>query len=111
MTTPDSRAALERLVDAVKYGDTSELAAAMKAASAALADEPVLPDDLALRVQRLESMHETEKAAVLDLYQQIDKLQARLDWQYTKIGRLEDFTIKDLAAAAHAMANEMEAQP
>jgi hypothetical protein len=44
---------------------------------------------LTLRVQRLEAMRETEKAAVLDLYQQIDKLKERLDWQYTKIGRLE----------------------
>jgi hypothetical protein len=58
------------------------------------------PDDLALRVQRLEAMHETEKAAVLDLYQQIDKLQRRLDWQFTKIGRLED-----------AITSKTEAQP
>ena len=46
--------------------------------------------DPALRVQKLEAMWENEKAAVLDLYQQIDKLQQRLDWQFTKIGRLED---------------------
>ena len=49
---------------------------------------------LALRVQKLEAMRETERAAVLDLYQQIDKLQQRIDWQYTKIGRLEDASIK-----------------
>ena len=55
---------------------------------------------LALRVQRLEAMRETERAAVLDLYQQIDKLKVRLDWQYTKIGRLED-----------ALTSETEAQP
>ena len=55
---------------------------------------------LALRVQRLEAMRETERAAVLDLYQQIDKLQRRLDWQYTKIGRLED-----------AITNDTKAQP
>lgn len=48
---------------------------------------------LALRVQKLESMWENERAAVLDLYQQIDALQRRLDWQYTKIGRLEDAAI------------------
>ncbi len=58
------------------------------------------PDDLALRVQRLEAMRETERAAVLDLYQQKDRLNARLDWQYTKIGRLED-----------AITSESEAQP
>jgi hypothetical protein len=58
------------------------------------------PDDLALRVQRLEAMRETEKAAVLDLYRQIDELRQRLDWQFTKIGRLED-----------AITSETEAQP
>jgi hypothetical protein len=68
------------------------------------------PDGLALRVQKLEAMRETERAAVLDLYQQIDKLKARLDWQYTKIGRLEDASIKDLAAAARAM-TDTDAQP
>jgi uncharacterized protein (UPF0335 family) len=53
---------------------------------------------LALRVQKLEAMRETEKAAVLDLYQQIDKLKARLDWQYTKIGRLEDVIANEAEA-------------
>jgi hypothetical protein len=52
------------------------------------------PDDLALRVQRLDAMREIERAAVLDLYQQIDRLKRRQDWQYTKIGRLEDAAIK-----------------
>ena len=57
-------------------------------------------DDLALRVQRLEALRETERAAVLDLYQQIDRLKQRIDWQYTKIGRLEN-----------AITSETEAQP
>jgi uncharacterized protein (UPF0335 family) len=61
---------------------------------------PVQLDDLALRVQKLEVMRETERAAVLDLYQQIDRLKRRQDWQYTKIGRLED-----------AITNDTEAQP
>ena len=132
MTTPNIRAALERLVKAVDHGDTQDLSAALDHAHAALAEPLSLedriaaadaaidagmervraivaparaalatqPDDLALRVQRLEAMRETERAAVLDLYQQIDKLKARLDWQYTKIGRLED-----------VIANELEAQP
>jgi hypothetical protein len=52
------------------------------------------PAALALRVQKLEAVRETEKAAVLDLYQQIDRLKRRQDWQYTKIGRLEDAAIK-----------------
>ena len=43
--TIDIRAALEGLVDAVKYGHTSELIAAMKAARLALAAEPVPPAD------------------------------------------------------------------
>ena len=68
-------------------------------ARAALADGPAVSDDrepasvednLALRVQRLEAMRETEKAALLDAFKQIDKLQGRLDFQYTKLCRLED---------------------
>ena len=47
-------------------------------------------DNLALRVQRLEAMRETEKAALLDAFKQIDKLQGRLDFQYTKLCRLEE---------------------
>ena len=61
-------------------------------ARAALAevDGPASVDaNLALRVQRLEAMRETEKAALLDAFKQIDKLQGRLDFQYTKIHRLE----------------------
>jgi hypothetical protein len=70
------------------------------------------PDDLNLhrRVQRLEAMRESDRATVLVLCQQIDRLKERLDWQYTKIGRLEDASIKDLAAAARAM-TDTEAQP
>ena len=70
---------------------------------AALADGPAVPDgrepasvdtSLALRVQQLEAMRETEKAALLDAFQQIDRLKidrlkALIDWQYTKIHRLE----------------------
>ena len=48
--------------------------------------------DLALRVQRLEAMRETEKAALLDAFKQIDKLQHRLDFQYTKLCRIEEAT-------------------
>lgn len=50
--------------------------------------EPIA--DLELRVQRLEAMRETEKAALLDAFRQIDELKQRIDWQYTKICRLED---------------------
>lgn len=46
-------------------------------------------DDLALRVQRLEQQRETEKAALLDAFKQIDRLQKRIDFQYTKIHKLE----------------------
>ena len=145
MTTPNIRAVLERLVNAVDVYDAvgmDMMDDAIAAARAALATEPeppvkgevgelvrwllahadehteepdgpytraatllqqlaapapaaeessaTQPDDLALRVQRLEAMRETERAAVLDLYQQIDKLQQRIDWQYVKLGRLED---------------------
>ena len=48
------------------------------------------PDDLALRVQRLEAMRETERVAITESFRQIDELKQRIDWQYTKIGRLED---------------------
>ena len=127
MTTPNIRAALERLVKAVDHGDTQALADALAHARASLATEsnPInwpayflrvtdkqaselkdmaskaLPgrivietEDLHQRVLRLEAMRETERAAVLDLYQQIDRLKRRQDWQYTKIGRLEDAAIK-----------------
>jgi hypothetical protein len=70
----------------------------------ALADEPavregrepvsvtnkVSPTDLALRVQRLEAMRETEKAALLDAFRQIDELKQRTNFHYSKIYRLED---------------------
>jgi hypothetical protein len=53
--------------------------------------EPASVDDnLALRVQRLEAMRETEQAALLDAFKQIDKLQGRLDFHYTKLHRLEE---------------------
>ena len=45
--------------------------------------------DLELRVQRLEAMRETEKAALLDAFRQIDELKQRIDWQYMKIHHLE----------------------
>ena len=44
--------------------------------------------DLELRVQRLE--RETERAALLDAFQQIERLKERLDFHYVKIHRLED---------------------
>ena len=60
--------------------------------------EPASVDDiLALRVHRLEAMRETEKTALLDAFRQIDRLKERIDWQYTKIHRLEN------AIAAHAL--------
>lgn len=52
-----------------------------------------MPDpiaDLELRVQRLEAMRETEKTALLDAFRQIELLQQRLDFHYTKINRLEE---------------------
>lgn len=76
-------------------------------ARAALADGPAVPDgrepaavdtSLALRVQQLEAMRETEKAALLDAFQQIDRLKARIDWQYTKIHKLENVIADQLEA-------------
>ena len=70
-----------------------------RAALAAEADGPAVPegrepasvdDSLALRVQRLEAMRETEKAALLDAFRQIDDLKHRIDFQYFKLCRLED---------------------
>ena len=57
--------------------------------------EPASVDDeataaLALRVQRLEEMRETEKAALLDAFRQIDDLKQRIDFQYWKIHQLEE---------------------
>ena len=52
-----------------------------------------LPDpiaDLELRVQQLEAMRETEKAALLDAFRQIEELRRRLDFHYRKINRLEE---------------------
>lgn len=46
--------------------------------------------DLALRVQRLESMYETTREALLDAYRQIDGLKQRIDRHYTKIHKLEE---------------------
>jgi len=46
--------------------------------------------DLALRVQRLEAMRETEKAALLDAFRQIDELKRRLDFQYWKLYKIEE---------------------
>ena len=46
--------------------------------------------DLKLRVQRLEQQRETERAALLDAFQQIERLKERLDFHYVKIHRLED---------------------
>lgn len=46
-------------------------------------------DDLALRVQRLEQQRETEKAALLDAFKQIDRLQKCINFQYNKIHKLE----------------------
>lgn len=46
-------------------------------------------DDLALRVQRLEQQRETERAALLDAFRQIDELKQRLDFHYWKLHQLE----------------------
>ena len=51
--------------------------------------------DLALRVQRLEAMRETEKAALLDAFRQIDELKQRLDFQYWKLCKLEESIAPD----------------
>ena len=53
-------------------------------------------DHIALRLQRLEAMRETEKAALLDAFRQIDELKQRIDWQYIKIHRLEDAIAAEL---------------
>lgn len=47
-------------------------------------------DSLALRVQRLESMYETAREALLDAYRQIDDLKQRIDRHYIKIHILEE---------------------
>ena len=46
-------------------------------------------DDLALRIERLEQQRETERAALLDAFRQIDELKQRIDFHYGKIHRLE----------------------
>jgi hypothetical protein len=51
--------------------------------------------DLALRVQRLEAMRETEKAALLDAFLQIDELKQRLDFQYSKLCKIEESIIPE----------------
>lgn len=43
-----------------------------------------------LRVQRLESMYETAREALLDAYRQIDDLKRRVDRHYIKIRNLEE---------------------
>jgi len=54
------------------------------------------PDaDLALRVERLEAMRKTEKAALLDAFRQIDELKQRLDFQYWKLYKLEESITPD----------------
>jgi hypothetical protein len=53
-------------------------------------DGPWRPIDLALRLQRLEAMRETEKFALLDAFRQIDELKQRLDFQYLKLNKLEE---------------------
>jgi hypothetical protein len=51
---------------------------------------PPLAADLALRVQRLEAMRETEKAALLDAFRQINELKKELVSQYWKLYKLEE---------------------
>lgn len=46
--------------------------------------------NLALRVQRLESLYETSRAAILDAFRQIDELKHRIDRHYTRIHQLEE---------------------
>ena len=101
----DLHALIHRMADELDHyrqlltDNRTELHPLATEARAALADGPAVPDgsepasvdaNLALRVQRLEAMRETEKAALLDAFKQIDKLQGRLDFQYTKIHRLEE---------------------
>ena len=85
---------------AADWGFTQGLAAALAV------DGPAVPEgrepasvtgnptdaDLELRMQRLESMRETEKAALLDAFRQIDRLKKRMDFHYTKLCRLEEVT-------------------
>jgi hypothetical protein len=56
---------------------------------------PTYADRLALRVQRLEAMRETEKAALLDAFRQIDELKQRLDFQYWLLYKLEESITPD----------------
>jgi hypothetical protein len=71
----------------------------LERARAALADGPAVldgrepasdDDSLALRVQRLEAMRETETVALLDAFKQIDDLKHRIDFHYWKIYQLEE---------------------
>ena len=73
-----------------------------------LTNEPAVPEgsepasvdaSLALRVQRLEAMRETEKAALLDAFRQINDLKHRIDFQYFKLCRLEDAITAELEGA------------
>jgi hypothetical protein len=103
----DLHALIHRMADELDHyrqlltDDRRELHPLATEARAVLAeaDGPAVPDDrepasvddsLALRVQRLEAMRETEKAALLDAFRQIDDLKHRVDFQYFKLCRLED---------------------
>ena len=98
----DFRALCADLLRELEHASSWDYQQALKdQARAALADGPAVPEgrepasvdyNLSLRVQRLEAMRETEKAALLDAFKQIDNLQHRLDFQYTKLCRLEEAT-------------------
>jgi len=111
----DLHALIHRMADELDHyrqlltDDRRELHPLATDARAALAeaDGPAMPDgrepasvdnSLALRVHRLEAMRETEKAALLDAFRQIDRLKERIDWQYTKIHRLENAIDAELEA-------------
>jgi cell division protein FtsX len=53
-------------------------------------------EELRARVEALEAMRETEKAAVLDLYQQYDKLKEWVGKNYLRIRALESALLPDL---------------
>lgn len=113
----DFHALIHRMADELDYyrqllmddrREVHALATEARAALAAEADEPAVPDgrepasvidSLALRVQRLEAMRETEKAALLDAFRQIDDLKHRIDFQYFKLCRLEDAIDAELEGA------------
>ena len=86
------------------WGAVASAAAQTRAAlaSSPAVDEPAVPhqggrepaavvgESIELRVQRLEERLETQRAALLDAFQQIDRLKGRVDFHYLKINRMEE---------------------